>query len=345
MKKGFTLVELLAVIVILALLALVVTPRVQNAITGAKDSLAERSIDLYGRAALTAVNLYEVKKGVKPKKFSDIEKYIEYNGEKVDCEIKNLNSDGTVFLKDCTVDTEEVSGYTFGNKSICIGVTNEYRTTGNVPQGNFVPGDEYLCEVKPGVEYNFFVVSTQGDNVSLLLDSNISSTGTNKSNAQFGWQMSKLNADGPKDAFDALYNATKTWTNIRDLVVDYIDENKKYGSIKSSGDITTITKKDGTIVATYTNLKARLPMSSEVKVEGQRPLWMVNYMSSNSAYPERSPVSNVTGYWLLASASENSYAARILKQNGTAGWYNTHFDSDKIGIRPVITLKKTDLTQ
>ena len=49
-KKGFTLIELIAVLVILAILALIVTPLVLNVIRKAKDSANKRSVDAYGKA-------------------------------------------------------------------------------------------------------------------------------------------------------------------------------------------------------------------------------------------------------------------------------------------------------
>ena len=49
-KNGFTLIELIAVLVILAILALIVTPLVMNIIRKAKISADKRSIDAYGRS-------------------------------------------------------------------------------------------------------------------------------------------------------------------------------------------------------------------------------------------------------------------------------------------------------
>ena len=48
-KNGFTLIELIAVLVILAILALIVTPLVMNIIRKARISADKRSIDAYGR--------------------------------------------------------------------------------------------------------------------------------------------------------------------------------------------------------------------------------------------------------------------------------------------------------
>ena len=46
-KKGFTLVELLAVIVILAIIALIATPLILNVIDNAKKGAAEASANGY----------------------------------------------------------------------------------------------------------------------------------------------------------------------------------------------------------------------------------------------------------------------------------------------------------
>ena len=54
-KKGFTLIESLAVIVILAIIALIATPIVMNVIEGAKEGAAERSAENYLRAVETAI--------------------------------------------------------------------------------------------------------------------------------------------------------------------------------------------------------------------------------------------------------------------------------------------------
>ena len=49
-KKAFTLIELIAVLVILAILALIVTPLVMNIIRKARISADKRSVDAYGRS-------------------------------------------------------------------------------------------------------------------------------------------------------------------------------------------------------------------------------------------------------------------------------------------------------
>ena len=68
MKKGFTLVELLAVIVILAIIALITIPAVMKIIDNATMNSYRRSVDLYGKAVNNAIIEYKtdmVEKGQK----------------------------------------------------------------------------------------------------------------------------------------------------------------------------------------------------------------------------------------------------------------------------------------
>lgn len=111
-KKGFTLIELIAVLVILAILALIVTPLVMSIIKKAKDSANKRSIDAYGRAAELAVATYLLDNNDLPESFSELT--IETTGSEVSCATTVLNEDSSVYLADCSVDGTLVSGYTYG---------------------------------------------------------------------------------------------------------------------------------------------------------------------------------------------------------------------------------------
>ena len=65
-KRGFTLIELIAVLVIMAIIALIVTPLVMNIIRKAKISAAKRSIDAYGRSIELAIADHLLETGVFP---------------------------------------------------------------------------------------------------------------------------------------------------------------------------------------------------------------------------------------------------------------------------------------
>ena len=80
-KKGFTLIELIAVLVILAILALIVTPLVMNIIL--------------------AIANYLLDNGDFPTDVSQLT--IEYSGDEAVCSTIQLKSDSSVYLAGCTV--------------------------------------------------------------------------------------------------------------------------------------------------------------------------------------------------------------------------------------------------
>ena len=71
-KKGFTLIELIAVLVILAILALIVTPLVMNIIRKARISADKRSIDAYGRGIELAIASYLMDNGDFPTSIGEL---------------------------------------------------------------------------------------------------------------------------------------------------------------------------------------------------------------------------------------------------------------------------------
>lgn len=104
-NKGFTLIELIAVLVILAIIALIVTPLVLNIIKSAKKSADERSIDEYGKAVELAAATYLLDTGKKANSFSDLK--VEYSGNEVKCNISEVYKNN-VFLSQCSVNGKEV---------------------------------------------------------------------------------------------------------------------------------------------------------------------------------------------------------------------------------------------
>ena len=110
-KKGFTLLELIAVLVIMAMLALIVTPLVMNIIRKARISADKRSIDAYGRSIELAIAGYLLDNGKFPTDVSQLT--IEYSGNEVVCSTTQLNSDSSVYLTGCTVAGRTVD-YSYG---------------------------------------------------------------------------------------------------------------------------------------------------------------------------------------------------------------------------------------
>ena len=111
--KGFTLIELIAVLVIMAIIALIVTPLVMNIIRKARISADKRSVDAYGRSIELAIAGYLLDTGKFPTEVSQLT--IEYSGNQVVCSTTQINKDSSVYLAGCTVAGRNVDGYTYGS--------------------------------------------------------------------------------------------------------------------------------------------------------------------------------------------------------------------------------------
>ena len=127
-KKGFTLIELIAVLVIMAILALIVTPLVLNIIRKARTAADKRSIDAYGRSIEIAIAGYLLDNGTFPTSIGQLT--IEYSGNKVECSTTQLNSDSSVYLTGCTVGGRTVD-YAYGSDKTPPAPTYTAYTVGN----------------------------------------------------------------------------------------------------------------------------------------------------------------------------------------------------------------------
>ena len=127
-ENAFTLIELIAVLVIMAILALIVTPLVMSIIRKARVAADKRSIDAYGRSVELAIAGYLLDNG----KFSTSvdQLTIEYSGNKVECSTTQLNDDLSVYLTGCTVAGRTVD-YVYGTDKTPPAPTYTAYTVGN----------------------------------------------------------------------------------------------------------------------------------------------------------------------------------------------------------------------
>ena len=105
-KNAFTLIELVAVLVIMAIIALIATPLVLSLINNAKASANKRSVDAYGKAVEFAAMTYLMDNEEYPTDLSTLE--VEYTGKEVTCNVMTLNTDGSLYLSECSVGGTEV---------------------------------------------------------------------------------------------------------------------------------------------------------------------------------------------------------------------------------------------
>ena len=122
---GFTLIELLAVIVILSIIAIIATPIILGIIKDTEEKSNERSIEAYKKSLENALLTYEMKENKKPTKFSQIEKYIEYEGTEVFCPNVKLEN-GVIIFGVCEIKKEKNSiplkTYNIGDTIIYNGI-------------------------------------------------------------------------------------------------------------------------------------------------------------------------------------------------------------------------------
>ena len=111
-STAFTLIELIATLVIMAIIALIATPLVMNVIRSARTASDKRSIDAYGRSIELAIASHLLDTGKFATSIDELT--IEYSGNKVECETTQINLDSSVYLSDCKVNNREVTNYTYG---------------------------------------------------------------------------------------------------------------------------------------------------------------------------------------------------------------------------------------
>lgn len=107
-NKAFTLIELLAVLVIIAMLVLIAVPLVMSVIRRAKDNARKRSVDNYGKAVEASMMTYMLDNGYFPTNEQLSNLQIDYTGSHVVCNVMQIKENGGLYMSECTVDGKDV---------------------------------------------------------------------------------------------------------------------------------------------------------------------------------------------------------------------------------------------
>ena len=275
-KKGFTLIELIAVLVIMAIIALIVTPLVMSIIRKARVSADKRSIDAYGRSIEHAIAGYLLDNGTFPTSIEQLT--IEYSGDEVVCSITNLNSDSSVYLADCTVGGRSVDGYTYGKEE----------TTPTPSYAAYNVGDHVSYN---GVTYYVIEDSdTTNDTVKLLKEEPLTKAEMDNLNLS-GITISEENGYGKVE-----FGSTSDYSTSK--VKQVVDAWKN--SVVAIGDTATAR------LISYDDLTDNLGF--EKKNEG------TIYPSSNGVTPVWVYSSNYI-YWTMSQYGDSSYVM-VVYENG-----------------------------
>ncbi len=243
-KNAFTLIELLAVIVVLAIITLIATPIVTKTIKNAKKGSAEVSIQNYIRAVELTISNSELNKKYIPDGTYDIDSDGNLTGTglpdgKLEIDASgDKPTSGTIVIKSGQVTTD--SKMTIGDYDVAYnptsksyeatekGNTNMY-TNGEVVYFNITTGEKCTSSdytetqsntgVKEGC-MKFYAFNDDGkDTVNLILDHNTTATvpwiskadyveagGTESNFGNFG-----KNDKGPLTVLKQLKNDTSSW--------------------------------------------------------------------------------------------------------------------------------------
>ena len=321
-EKGFTLIELIAVLVIMAILALIVTPLVMNIIRKARVSADKRSVDAYGRSIELAIAGYLLDTGKFPTEVSQLT--IEYSGNKVECETTQINTDSSVYLAGCTVAGRSVENYTYGTKEE---VTYDYRV------GDLVTYN--------GVNYRVLKDVKSTDTKATLLKAEPLTTAEVN---QFGTgHINRYTSDSVETAVDingyggmAYYSSPTCGFNGSDWVYDgckndyasseikYVVDAWKMAKAPAASDARLLTYDEYTA---YTEKKQICTGGCYDEIVPQYD-WMYN-----SSY----------FYWLGTPYNDSSSDVWYVHNNGGLNYYYGVYNSNGL-VRPVITISKSNIS-
>ena len=328
-NKGFTLVELLAVIVILALVALIATPIILNVINDAKKQAAKDSA--YGY--MDAVEKYIVSSELEDKSIKDGTYSVE-----------ELNSMG-VSVKGSTPDNGNIEIESGSVKSYDIGIdgyvvsngkTEKVSTTKSFKNGTAVyynPVSGEKCKdyteanSKTGTKsgcMKWYVFNDKEGNatVNVILDHNTT--------ARVAWNSTGNNSE-MKEVKTKSEEDTSTWKNTARLItaneVAKITGNTGWDASKDWFCLDTNQKDE-------TNWCAKAQGTSKYA-------WLFDYtIDCTSRGCNKSDSSN-WGYWTSTPIKDDSTNAWLVFRSGVLS--DSIVTDTGYGVRPVITISKSNI--
>lgn len=364
-KKGFTLMELLGVIIILSLLLLLVVPNIVNSVKNSQKDIDELTEDI----VYDATNLYisdnesyyyaangtefcislndlidesYLKSPIKYKNLDDISNThsikVTYN-DGYNYKLVNNDTCPKVICKRATTLHEEIcsvegktSCSSYGNLQEKLGKTIKIGSLGT--SGTLTGGDAFDCDVNGDGTYDseterFYYITDlkEHKNYAVLLYYNNTVLGepNNTNSSYIEYNSSGKNNLGPVTAITNLPTISQ-WKN-----VSLSNSNRQITTdsnqiITSSGNIS---------IFDYSGYAARLLTYQEVKSLG-------SYNSGNYCMLENSYHFNTSlllGFWVETPLTSSTNVAYTLHA-GANGLYSIPVTQAQVGVRPVIEVPK-----
>ena len=322
-NKGFTLVELLAVIVILALIALIATPIILNVINDAKKQAAKDSA--YGY--MDAVEKYIVSSELEDKSIQDGRYSVEELNKKIS--VKGSTPDnGNIEIKNSSVKSYDIGidGYAVSNGEVKKVSTTKSFKNGTAVYYNPETGKE--CKSSEAVSttgtksgcMKWYVFNDKEGNatVNVILDHNTT--------AKVVWNSTGNNSE-MKEVKRKLEEDTKDWKNTARLI--------------TANEIAKITEKTGFDASKKNQdwfcLDTNQPDTTSycAKAQGKsKYAWLFDYTYECTNYGCNTSDLSTWGYWTSTSSWHVSRFGHLSNTNAN------YADS---GVRPVITISKSNI--
>ena len=330
-NKGFTLVELLAVIVILALIALIATPIILNVINDAKKQAAKDSA--YGY--MDAVEKYIVSSELEDKSIQDRTYSVEELNS-MGVSVKGSTPDnGNIEIKNSSVKSYDIGidGYVVRNGKVEKVSTTKSFKNGTAVYYNPVSGEK--CKSSEAVSttgtksgcMKWYVFNDKEGNatVNVILDHNTT--------AGVAYNSTGSNSE-MKEVKKALENDTKDWKNTARLItaneVAKITKHPTFDASKENQDWFCLdTNKPDT-----TNWCSKAQGTSKYA-------WLFDYTYDCTSYGCNKADSSTQGYWTSTPKKDVSTIAWLVDIYGALRFDYVGF-TDR-GIRPVITISKSNI--
>ena len=339
-KKGFTLVELLAVIVILAIIALISTPIILGVIEKARIGAAKQSTLGY----IDAVEKQIVYNQVKENQTEIVDgTYTVEALEKLGVSIKGtIPNSGSVTIKNGTIKNYILG---IGEYAVNNGKATKVESTEKYANGTAIyynPETNKKCSeseanknvnengtptgIKTGCMKWYTFNDEEGKaTVNMILDHN---TTTN-----VAWNSEGSNSE-MKEVATALSNDITNWDSSLNARLIEVNE---IASI--TGNTTFNASKTGqSWFCLDTNRTDTTTWCS--KTQGtSKYAWLFDYTKECTSYGCNKEESSTYGYWTSTLYNDNSSRAWAVSRNGHL-YYNIVSETDN-GIRPVITVSKS----
>ena len=330
-NKGFTLVELLAVIVILALIALIATPIILNVINDAKKQAAKDSA--YGY--MDAVEKYIVSSELEDKSIQDRTYSVEELNS-MGVSVKGSTPDnGNIEIKNSSVKSYDIGidGYEVNNGEVKKVSTTKSFKNGTAVYYNPEKGKE--CKSSEAVSttgtkngcMKWYVFNDKEGNatVNVILDHNTT--------ANVAWNSTGNNSE-MKEVKIKLEEDTKDWKNTARLItaneVAKITKHPTFDASKENQDWFCLdTNKPDT-----TNWCSKAQGTSKYA-------WLFDYTYDCTSYGCNKADSSTQGYWTSTPKKDVSTIAWLVDIYGALRFDYVGF-TDR-GIRPVITISKSNI--